>query len=345
MNSRSLFICAAWAVLAGCSKPGDDPGRGVETAALPAVTVQTTTLALEEIPVTTEITGTVQATQRALLASKLMGAIEEMPVSLGQRVKAGEVLVKIAAGEISARVAQARTQLNTTQRDLDRERALQAKGASTNETVRNLEDRVATHEAQLREAEVMLGYTILRAPFDGVVSRKISNQGDLATPGTTLLEVHGNAGFEVDAAVPETAASQLAVDAGVSVSIPATNVTFTGKIAEISSAVDTRARAVAIKVAVPEGVEVRSGQFARLELPGEPRRAIRVPASAVSRFGQIERVFTVADDHRAVLRLVKTAGARQDGRVEILAGLVAGDRVVVSPPPQLREGQRVEVRR
>jgi RND family efflux transporter MFP subunit len=278
-----------------------------------------------------------------LLAAKLMGAIEEMPVTLGQSVKAGDVLVKIAAGEVSARVAQARTQLNTARRDLERERALLAKGASTQETVRNLEDRVSTNEAQLREAEVMLGYTTLRAPFEGVIARKVANAGDLAVPGTTLLELHGNASFEVEAAVPETAAAQLKIGAPVGISIPATDVTFTGKIAEISSSVDAEARAVLIKVAVPQGVDVRSGQFARLQIPGEPRRAIRIPAAAVSMFGQMERVFALGESNRAALRLVKTGGRLND-RVEILAGLSEGDRIIVSPPAGLRDGQPVEVR-
>jgi RND family efflux transporter MFP subunit len=305
--------------------------------------VQTVTVAAQELPAAIEITGTVRAVERAMLAAKLMGAIEEMPVTLGQRVRAGDVLVSIAAGEVSARVAQARTQLDAARRDLERERALEVKGASTAETVRNLEDRVTTAEAQLREAEVMLGYAVLRAPFDGVIAQKLANQGDLATPGTALVEVHGMERFEIEAAVPETLAATLKVGEPVRIAIPASGAAFTGQVAEISSAADALARAVSVKIAVPAGENVRSGQFARLQLPGPERRALMVPASAVSIMGQMERVFAVSDNGRAALRLVKT-GPHRDEHVEILSGVRDGDRLVLSPPAGLREGQLLEIR-
>lgn len=338
--ARSLSL-AAIAALAGCGKPHREPASA--HAALPPVAAQVHVVQVEQVPLAIEVTGTVQARQRAQVAAKLMGAIEEMPVALGQRVRAGDVLVKLAAGEISARVAQARTQLSTARRDLERERALLAKGASTNETVRNLEDRVTTTEAQVREAETLLGYALLRAPFDGVVTRKLANAGDLANPGTPLLELDGLGAFEIQAGVPETLAAKLAVGAQVPVEIPATGLTFSGRLAELSSAADADARSVAVKIAVPADAAVRSGQFARVKIPGEPRPAVWVPESAVTLFGQMERVFLVGPDRRAVLRLVKT-GAHRGGRVEILSGLAAGDRVVVAPPHGLQEGQPVETR-
>lgn len=346
ISAAQLFLAStALALLSGCGKP-DSPAEPASSARaeLPVVPVQSAIVTAAEVPLVTEITGTVRPVQRAQLAAKLMGTIEEMPVTLGQRVRTGDVLVKIAAGEISARVAQARSQLNTAKRDFERERALLTQGASTNETVRNLEDRVTTSEAQLREAEVMLGYAILRAPFDGVVAQKLAHAGDLATPGTPLLELDGSSSFEIDAGIPESAATKLEVGSSVAVEIPATQLRFTGKIAELSSAADAQARTIAVKIAVPAGTAVRSGQFARLQIAGAARRALRVPAAAVSLFGQMERVFAIGENGRAVLRLVKT-GARQEDWVEILAGLNEGERIIVSPPAGLRDGHPVEVRR
>jgi hypothetical protein len=138
---------------------------------------------LESHATITEITGTIRPVQRARLAAKLMGAIEELPVGLGQKVRAGDLLVKISAGEITARVAQAQAQLNVARRDLERERDLLTKGASTADLVRGLEDRFAMTQAMMREAEVMLTYATIRAPFDGLIARKPANLGDLAAPG------------------------------------------------------------------------------------------------------------------------------------------------------------------
>lgn len=338
--TRALSLLAV-AALAGCGKSHPESGSG--QPALPPVPAHVQVVHFEPVPVAIEVTGTVRAQQRAQIAAKLMGAIEEMPVALGQRVRAGDLLVKLAADEVSARVEQVRTQLNTARRDLERERALQAQGASTNETVRNLEDRVTTGEAQVREAETMLGYAILRAPFDGIVTGKLANPGDLTHPGRPLLELDGVGAFEIHAGVPESLAAKLVVGAQVPVAIPATGVSFSGKLAELSSAADAAARSVAVKIAVPSEAEVRSGQFARVRIPGPSRPAMWVPDSAVTLFGQMERVFLVGADGRAVLRLVKT-GARRDGRVEIISGLAEGDRVVVAPPHGLQEGQPVETR-
>jgi RND family efflux transporter MFP subunit len=299
---------------------------------------------LENLPELTEITGTVRPLLRAQLAAKVMGAIEAMPVALGQRVRRGEPLVSISAGEIKARVAQAQAQLNQASRDLARERELLAKGASTSETVKDLEDRYAGAEAMLREAGVMLGYATIRAPFDGVVASKLANAGDLASPGLPLLEIEGGTGFEVEAGVPDSLAGALAVGMALTVQIGAEGVSFSGKLSEVSSAADPNAHTVTVKIAVPAGAAVRSGQFARIQMPGSPIRALLAPWAAVSTLGQMERVFVVGDENRLVLRLVKT-GARRGDDVEILSGLDDGDRVVLARPAVLCEGRSSPSRR
>jgi RND family efflux transporter MFP subunit len=339
MKSRLLPVISALALLAGCSKPAaENPA-----ASLPPVAVSVARVEAVETPLLTEITGSVRSVQRATLAAKVMGTVADLPVTLGQRVAAGELLLRLSASEIDARVAQARAQLNIAARDLERERTLLAKGASTTDLVRSLEDRAAGAAAQLREAETMLGYTELRAPFAGVIARKFVDAGDLAAPGQPLLGLDGLDGFQIDAAVPDSLAGPLVPGQPLAVTVPSTGRSFTGTVAEISSATDATARTVLIKIAIPAGTEVRPGQFARVALPGQPVRTLLVPATAVSRVGQMERVFVAGPDKRAVLRLVKT-GATHGDRVEILSGLDEGETVVVAPPATLREGQPLEAR-
>lgn len=335
-----LCLLPVLALLAGCAKhPAPDAAAGAQ---LPPAKVRTALVNAENIPALTEVTGTIRPVQRAQLAAKLMGAIEEMPVTLGQSVRAGDLLVKISAGEITARLAQAQAQFNVARRDLERERDLLPKGASTADMVRSLEDRFAGAQAMVREAEVMLGYATVRAPFDGVISRKFADAGDLASPGFPLVEIEGTTGFQVEAGLPDSLADGLAVGTALPVEISASKLTFTGTLAELSSASDAGARTVSAKLTVPAGTAVRSGQFARVQLPGAPVRTLLVPAVAVSTLGQMERVFVVGADRRAVLRLVKT-GAVRDVRIEILSGLDAGERVVVGVPPGLVEGQALEI--
>jgi RND family efflux transporter MFP subunit len=338
MKSNRFFLpLLAAALLAGCA------ARGAPEAAanLPPVRVRATTVRAEEVPVLVEVTGTVRPVQRALLAAKVMGAIEDLPVALGQRVRAGDLLVKISAGEISARVLQAQAQLNQARRDLDRERDLLTKNASTADMVKSLEDRFAMTQAMVREAEVMLGYATIRVPFDGVVARKLASAGDLAAPGMPLLEIEGTSDFQIEAGIPDSLIPRLPSGTRLAVAVPAANAAFTGTLVEVSSAADPLTRTVTVKIAVPAGTPVGSGQYARVQVPGAPSRALLAPAGAVSTLGQMERVFVVAGS-RAVLRLVKTGAARGD-RVEILSGLADGDRIVTDPPAGLREGQPLEI--
>jgi RND family efflux transporter MFP subunit len=322
---------------AGCSRP--EASRAATT--LPAAKVRVTTVQAAELPQLSEITGTVRPVQRATLAAKTMGAIIELPVALGQRVRAGETLARIAAEDTAARVAQAKSQLSLVKRDLGRERDLLAKGASTAETVRALEDRLAGLEASVREAEALLAHAEIRAPFDGVIARRPANPGDIAFPGQPLLEIEGVGGFEIEAGIPETLASTLRT--GITLGCRVDALRFNGMVRELSSASDPATRTVSAKIAVPAGAMVRSGQFARVEIPGAGERTLLIPAASVSVLGQMERVFLAGEGDRAVLRLVRT-GARRGDAIEVLSGLDAGDRVVLAPAATLREGQPLEVR-
>jgi hypothetical protein len=124
--------------------------------------------------------------------------------------------------------------------------------------------------------------------------------------------------------------------------VPAAGVTFNAPLAELSPATDPGARSVLAKLTVPSGTAVRSGQFARVQIPGAPVRALFAPTSALSVFGQMERIFVAGENNRAVLRLVKSGSTRAD-RIEILSGVDDGERVVIAPPASLREGQTLEI--
>lgn len=339
MPSPFLRLLAAGLLLGtgACKRPG-----GETATALPAVRVAVASVSREQLPVLIQASGTVRAVQRATLAAKASGSIDRLDVTLGQSVRAGEPLLHIAAAELSARHAQAEAQLAQARRELARERTLQAAGAGTTDSVQAMEDRLAQAGAAAREAESMLAYATVTAPFDGVVARKFVEAGDFASPGLPLLQLDGHAAFEIEFGLPDSLAAGLQVGASLEAEVPATGARFTGPITELSSAADTTARDISAKIAVPAGTTVRPGQFARVFVPGAPAPTLLAPAAAVSVFGQMERVFAVGADGRATLRLVKT-GARRGDRLEILSGLDDADRVVIAPPAALRDGQPLEI--
>ncbi|MBL9199717.1 MAG: efflux RND transporter periplasmic adaptor subunit [Opitutaceae bacterium] len=336
MSPRLAFILLVPLALGACGRPP----RAESPAALPSVRVSVAPVQRESRPALLPVPGTVRAVRRAALAAKVAGTVEPPALALGQAVRAGDVLLKLAAAEHLARVAQGRALLAQVERELARERQLAASGAGTPDTVRSLEDRRAQAQAALREAEAVLDYAVVRAPFDGVIGRKFVEPGDFAGVGAPLLQLDGRDALEIEVAVPESLAA-LALGAKLAVEVPAAGLRFDAAVAEVSSAADSATRTVTAKLSVPAGTAARPGQFAQVLVPATAAPVLLVPASAVSPFGQMERVFVAAEGRRAVLRLVKT-GARHDDRVEITSGLAAGERIVVAPPATLRDGQPLE---
>lgn len=330
---RTLIALAA-ALAAGCS-PHSAPTAPEE---LPPARVRTATVAGATVPLAQEVAGTVRPAERAVVSAKVMGTVRSLRAELGRPVRAGETIATLAAAELEARVAQARASLDQARRDFERESGLLGSGVSTADAVRTLQDRVRIAEAALAEAETVLSYTSVTAPFDGVIARRFVNEGDLATPGLPLVEVEGVGRLQAEVEVPE---GLPLLERGASVALRSGDHRLTGTIAEISPASDPSSRTRLAKVDVPAGAPVLSGQFVRVRWPAGQSTSLRVPAEAVSRIGQMERILVVQDG-RARMRLVRTAAA-EGGWVDILSGAVAGETVVLGDAPAVRDGQRVEV--
>ncbi len=294
----------------------------------------------EEIPSAIELVGTIQAVNRAAIAAKVSGTIVEIPVVLGSQVTKGDTLVRISAEEISAKLLQAQAQLNQARRNLAREEKLLKKHASTPETVKSLQDMVRVAEAGYREAKTMLDYTTITAPFSGVITAKTAHVGDLATPGIPLLFLEDPGRLQVVTAVPASLLVRLHREDEVRVQVPAADLEVKGRVAEVAPTADPASRTGAVKIDIPVSDRLRSGLFARVGFPGETTTSLFVPAPAVSRFGQMERVFVLADG-KARLRLVRS-GLRLRDQVEILAGIEPGEGVILAPV-HLTDGQPVRV--
>lgn len=293
------------------------------------------------IPVATVVTGTVQAAERAAIACKVSATVVSMPVRLGTRVKAGDILATLSAEELTARVHQAETILAQAKRTLDREQNLLQKNASTPDAAKTAAERYALAQANLREARTMMGYTTLTAPFDGVVAHKLLSSGDLATPGTVLLHLENDHTLQVQALVPERLLPAFRSGTTMEIEVEAADITTRGTVTEVAPAVDPHARTAMVKLSVPPSPALRSGQFSRILVPDHSKNSLFVPTSAVVQSGQMETVF-VADQGRARLRLVRS-GVRHEDMTEILTGLTAGETVVTTNSRLLVDGQPLQV--
>lgn len=297
---------------------------------------------LRDIPSLVEVAGTLQAKEKAAIAAKVTGIVTRVPVVLGSSVKTGDLLVAISAGEISARLSQAEAQLAQARRNLEREQNLLRKNASTAETVKTMRDQYNIALAGYNEAKTMLGYTAITAPFDGVITRKEINTGDLATPGTPLLHLENNRKLQVRSAVPESLVLKIHTGDQLAVKVEAAGVLVQGTVTEIAPAADPDSRTAPVVIDLPAHPDLRTGQFARVLLPGSGTQGLFIPATALVPLGQMDRIFVI-EDGRAQLRLVRT-GQKHEAMVEILAGLAPGETVAISNNRLLQNGQQVRVR-
>lgn len=327
------FLLAALLALAGCRRH-ENPAA----AEAAPVAVRTLRLTAEHLPLLVEMPATVRPAERATIAARLPGTIATLSVKLGQSVTAGETLLTLNVPEIEARLRQTQAQLAEAERNAARQRTLVASGVNPPDSLRDAEDRLKFTQAAVAEAEAQLAYATVRAPFAGVITEKKVLPGDLAAPGIPLFVLESTQRLRAEGTVPEKAAATLRPGATVAVLLDDATDPVLGTIDEISAAADALSRSVLVKVALPAGT-ARSGQFARLQVAAGTTDAILVPTSAVTRFGQMERVWVVLHD-RVALQLVQTGRARGDG-LEVVAGLGAGDIIVIAPPAGLREGQRV----
>jgi RND family efflux transporter MFP subunit len=283
---------------------------------------------------------------RARAAASVIAA-QESAAAADADVAAAEANLQLARAT-HQRVADLAGKKSATPQELDQARAgLQAAEAQLRASQAR---RAAAHAGQdaaraaTAAADAGVGYTVLAAPFDGIVTERSVDPGAMATPGTPLLTIEDPASFRLDVRLDEARAAQVAPGQQVDVALgdaAGTERTWSpGTVAEIAR-LDPASHAFLVKIDLPPGTDLRSGTFGRARFGGPPRQTLTVPASAVVRRGQLTFVFAVDGEQRVHLRAI-SPGATGGGRVEALAGVSDGDRVVVNPPPALTDGARID---
>ncbi|MFT5698332.1 MAG: RND family efflux transporter MFP subunit [Desulforhopalus sp.] len=338
------LLCFALTFISGCTS--EDISQSEDQKSLPTATVSVATVTREVASNQIELVGTVEAVEQAEISSKITGNILSIAIDLGSRIKKGDLLIKLSAGEISAQMQQAGAQLEQAKRNLAREEKLLKQNAATPETVKSLKDTVRIAQAAYLETQTMLDYTIISAPFDGIITQKPANAGDLATPGKPLLRIEGENNLQILTDIPEAMIHRITSGDILHATIPATGSKVTGVVTEVSPIADPSSRTTPIKIKIDAELNLRSGQFARVTLALDESETFAIPPTAVLPYGQLERVF-VTKDNQAQLRLVRTGvtllGADGKERIEVLSGLSEGETVITSGNSNLQSGQPLQI--
>lgn len=308
---------------------------------LPAVTVKVQAAKLEPHVATEEVVGTVRSKLRAMVEAKISGRVLEYTATPGAMVKADDLLARLENQEIQAKVDQAKAMLDQAERDFARQKQLIASNATTRQDFDAADARVKVATAGVNEAETMFGYAKVTAPFDGVVTRKLADVGDLAMPGKPLLEIEAPTALRFEADLPEAILDRITMGAKMQVKVASVSKPLEATVSEIAPVADPVSRTFQVKLDLPQADGLRTGQFGRVSVPVAEVKLLMVPKASMIKRGQMELVF-VAKEGKAALRLVKT-GRALNGSIEVLSGLEEGEQVVISDVAKLADGQPVTI--
>lgn len=358
-------VVLAAGLLAGCDRPADpaQPGTAAGAAATPPVLLlapeDLRTLQPAQLAQGPVITGSVQPARRADLRAEIGAVVVQVLRDNGEAVRAGDLLMRLddtslrdalASAEESLRAAtQAHAQA---ERTVERLRTLQAQGMTSTQALEDAEVRrnaaqseLAAARARVVSARQQMQRTLVRAPFDGIVSERRASTGDTAQVGKELLKVIDPRSMRFEGLVSADRLGLLRLGQAVSFRINGFgDAAFEGRIERIDAAVNTATRQVGVQVAFvdPQSAPRVAGLFAEGRIDTGDASALTLPEGAIVRAGDLAHVWRAADG-----RLQKVAvqlGERdpRSGEFPVLSGLAAGDRVLRNPGSALAEGQPYE---
>lgn len=198
--------------------------------------------------------------------------------------------------------------------------------------------------AKAAQAKALQDYATLIAPFDGVVTARLADPGQLSIPGQPLYQLADDSAFRVILAVAEDIVAGLSLGETVIVVVDAGGGggdAIEGKILFIGGAADPATHTIRVEVGLDTHPGLLSGRFARVQIPSGEREVVLVVATAIVRDGDLTSVWRVSDSGLANIVPVDL-GPNRNGMLEVFRGLSAGDRIVSFPPPEMFAGARVQ---
>lgn len=335
------------------------PAANAGRAAPPPMMVEVATIGTGAIIEISEAVGNTRAFESVTLTAKVSGTVEQISFTEGQTVKAGDELIRLDVAERRADLEAARAAISTsraqraeTGQKLERAQALRKTGAGTEAQVadltlqlRTVETAIAAAEARERAAAARLEDLSIRAPFDGRVGLRQVSLGALVDNKVAVTTLDDVSRMRLDFSVPETLVTKVAVGAPVKASSLAyPGRAFEGTVAVIDTRIDPVTRSAKVTALIPNAdAALKPGMFMNVSLQVASRLdAVMAPEEAVIAEGPRQIAFLIRDGK--VERRVVTIGQRQQGQVEILAGLAVGDVIVVRGVQRIRQGMPVQTK-
>jgi HlyD family secretion protein len=362
LHRRAIVIALAVAIIGigaivvsrGKPETPAPSNPATKPASKAALTVQASTPQQVEWPRTLNANGSIAAWQEAVVGPEVAGLrITEVLVNVGDKVRKGQMLARLASETLAADMAQTRAgvaeaeaTLNEAQANLERTRQLRSAGMSSAQqmvqaetSVVTAQARVEAQRARLRADEVRFSQTRVVAPDDGVISARSGTVGSIAQ-GELFRLIRGGR-LEWRGELAEAEMAQISPGALVHLTL-AGGGAAQGRVRMLAPTVDPQTRTGLVYVDLTEPGAARAGMFARGQCEVGKGKALSLPQSAVNLRDGFSYVMAIEPDSH-VRQLKVELGRRVGDRVEVLSGLKAGTSVVASGGAFLADGDTVRV--
>lgn len=360
-NTRIALVLAALAVagafffLRDESPKTPEPVKAV-SAARPALTVSLITPQTLDWPLVLPANGNVVAWQEAVIGAEIANyRITEVRVQVGDFVKKGQVLARIASDTVASELAEAKASVAELEAsaaeakgNAERAKELREKGFYSSQLNTQYQTaqhtalaRLAAARARQQGADLKMSKTGVLAPDDGVISARSATVGSLTQPGQELFRLIRGGRLEWRAEVPSADLSKVQAG-GVAILTAPSGETVRGKVRAVSPSVDPQTRNGLVYADLPVSKAVRAGMFARGEFELARSPALTLPQTAVVQREGFAYVFRMDGEDRVAQAKVNL-GRRVGDRVEIISGLLPAARVVAAGAGFLADGDVVKV--
>lgn len=274
----------------------------------------------------------VEALSQATLAAQVSGRVTEVRVDVGQTVRKGDLLLQIDAREASEANAGAAAQYVNAKASYERLQRLRQQSFISAAALDKARADFETAQAAYGQAGAGLGHARIVAPISGVVAQRLIEPGEMAVPGRQLLTIHDPNGLRVTASVPQNKLSLMRQVKQARIAFPELGKWVDASTLVVLPTADAATHVSQVRVMLPAGVDgVVPGMFARVHFVIGRAIKTTVPEAAVVRRGEVVAVYVQNAQGHLSLRQLRLGERLGVADVEVLAGLVAGERVVLDP--------------
>ncbi len=308
------------------------------------------------------LSGEVTAKQTANISTRMMGYVTKIYVKPGDKVASGQLLVSISSDDILAKKAQIQAMITeaeaaakNAQRDYERFKTLLNQNSVSDKELENvalqntsMNAKVQIARQQMNEVNAMLSYTNIRAPFSGVVTQKMVDEGSMANPGMPILTIEQNGELQVIASIPENYIQYVKVGDVAKMELKSLGASIDGKVSELSPSAFRTGGQYSMKLAIDtkDKENIRPGMYVNILIPNKTSEnitsKIMLDKSSIVYRDQLTGVYVIDDQSQVNLRWIRL-GKTIGNQVEVLSGLSQNDEIVSKAEGKLYNGVKVSV--